>query len=169
MLTVKMEKAYNEQINAELYSAYLYLSMSSYLSLNNLNGFANWMKIQYQEETFHAMKFYQYVIDRGGKVVLEAIEKPQITWKNIIDVFESTLKHENHITALINNLMTLAHEEKDHASVSFLNWFVDEQVEEEANVIELLQELRLIEGKGPALFMLDREAKSRVFTPPPAV
>ncbi|MBN2892010.1 MAG: ferritin [Bacteroidales bacterium] len=168
MLTQKMQSEYNKQINAEFYSAYLYLSMSSYLSENNLNGFANWMNIQYQEEMFHAMKFYQYVIERGGKVVLDAIEKPQAEWKDIIDVFESTFEHEKHVTSLVHNLMSVAHEEKDYASVSFLQWFVDEQVEEEANVDELLQQLKLVEGKGSGLFMLDREAKARVFTPPVA-
>lgn len=160
-----MEEEYNKQINAEFYSAYLYLSMSAYLSSINLNGFANWMETQYQEEMAHALKFYNYVIERGGNVTLEAIEKPQTSWNGIVHVFEETLKHEQHVTSLINNLMSVALEEKDHASVSFLQWFVDEQVEEEASVDEVLQQLKLIDGKGSGLFMLDREAKSRVFTP----
>lgn len=160
-----MLKEFNKQINAELYSAYMYLSMSSYLSEQNLNGFASWMNFQYQEETEHAMKFYQYVLDRGGKVELEAIEKPPVDWNGVLDVFDATLKHEQHVTSLINNLMSAAIEEKDHASVSFLQWFVDEQVEEEASVDEILQQLKLIDGKGPGLFMLDREAKARTANP----
>ncbi|MBN2662739.1 MAG: ferritin [Bacteroidales bacterium] len=165
MINKKIEQEFNKQINAEFYSAYLYLSMSAYLSSINLSGFANWMEIQFQEEMSHALKFYNYVIERGGSVELEAIEKPRSSWNGIIEIFEETLKHEQHVTSLINNLMTIAFEEKDHASVSFLQWFVDEQVEEEASVDEVLQQLILIEGKGSALFMLDREAKARVFNP----
>ncbi len=166
MISERLEKEINKQINAEFYSAYLYLSMSAYLSSINLNGFANWMRIQYQEEMDHAMRLYNYVIERGGKITLEAIEKPQTQWNGILDVIEHVYKHEQHVTSLINNLMTIALEEKDHASVSFLQWFVDEQVEEEASVDEILQQLKLIDGKGAGLFMLDREAKARVYTPP---
>ncbi len=166
MINEKLQKEFNKQINAEFYSAYLYLSMSAYLSSINLNGFANWMSVQHQEEIAHALKFYNYLIERGGSVELEAIEKPQTKWNGILDVIEHTYKHEQHVTSLINNLMTLALEEKDHACVSFLQWYVDEQVEEEANVDEVLQQLKLINGKGSGLFMLDREAKARVFTPP---
>ena len=161
----KIENLLNEQINAELYSAYLYLSMSSYLSSINLNGFANWMKTQFEEEQFHAMKMYNYVLERGGIVELMAIEKPISQWGDIIDIFRYTLKHEQHVTSLINNLINVAIEEKDHATTNFLQWFIDEQVEEEANVSDLLGQLELIEGKGSALFMLDREAKQRVFNP----
>lgn len=166
MINPKIQEEFNKQINAELYSAYLYLSMSAYLSSTNLSGFANWMKIQYQEETAHAMFFYDYVIERGGEVVLNTIEKPKTKWKNILEVIEETYNHEQHITSLINNLMTVAHEEKDYASISFLQWFVDEQVEEEANVDQIRQQLILTEGKGSGLFMLDREAKARVFNAP---
>ncbi len=166
MLSKKLEQEFNKQINAEFYSAYLYLSMSAYLSSINLNGFANWMEVQYQEEMSHAQKFYNYVIERGAKIELMAIEKPQTEWKGILDVIEHVLKHEQHVTALINNLMKIAHEENDYAAISFLQWYVDEQVEEEASVDEVLQQLKLIDGKGSALFMLDREAKARVFTPP---
>lgn len=161
MLNKKIEHEINNQINAEFYSAYLYLSMSAYLTTINLNGFANWMKLQYQEEIEHAMKFYNYIIDRGGKVTLQAIEKPKIEWTGIVNIFEETLAHEQHVTALINNLMTIAINEKDHASVSFLQWFVDEQVEEEASADEILQQLKLINGKGSGLFILDREAMNR--------
>ncbi len=161
MLSKKIEKEFNTQINAEIYSAYLYLSMSAYLSSVNLNGFANWMKVQYEEEMQHAFKFYNFILDRGGIVELDTIEKPKKEWNNVVEVFEDSLKHEQHVTSLINNLMDLAKEENDHASVSFLHWFVDEQVEEEASVDEILQQLKVIEGKGSGLFMLDREAKSR--------
>ncbi len=161
MLSKKIEKALNEQINAELYSSYLYLAMSSYLSSVNLNGFATWMRLQAQEELTHAMKFYDYVVERGGRVILEAIDKPQAEWKDVVEIFEAALEHEKYITGRINDLMTLAMDEKDHATASFLQWFVDEQVEEEASVDEILQQLKMIDGKGPGLFMLDREARQR--------
>lgn len=166
MLSKNLEKEINEQINAELFSAYLYLSMSAYLAENNLSGFSNWMKVQFEEEQFHAMKFYNYVLERGGKIELDKIEKPQITWAKTLDVFEDSLKHEEYITSRINNLVNIAIEEKDHATVNMLQWFIAEQVEEEANVSEILDQLRLIDGKGSGLFMLDREAKLRTFTPP---
>lgn len=166
MLSKKMEAALNEQINAELFSAYLYLSMSAWFEAKNLKGFANWMYIQWQEETAHAMKFFKYVSERGGTVTLKAIDKPKGTWKNIIEVYAETLKHEQHVTSLINNLVNIAVAEKDHATGNFLQWFVAEQVEEEATASEILEELKLIEGKGPALLMIDREMRQRVFTPP---
>lgn len=166
MINEKLQKEINKQINAEFYSAYLYLSMSAYLDSINLTGFANWMQVQFQEEMFHAQRFFNYLLERGGKVNLEQIEKPQTSWKGILDVIENTYKHEQNVTSLINNIMTVAIEEKDHACISFFQWFVNEQVEEEANVDAILQQLKLIEGKGSGLFMLDREAKARVFTPP---
>jgi len=166
MIPKKLEKALNEQIKAEFYSAYLYLSMSAYLTDVSLLGFANWMRVQFEEEQFHAMKIYDFVLDRGGKVKLKSIEAPKHSWKNIIDVFEDVLAHEQHVTSLINNLMELALAEKDHATVNFLQWFVDEQVEEEATVSDLLAQLKLVEGKGTGLFMLDREAAKRQFTEP---
>jgi ferritin len=165
MLSKKMEAALNEQINAELFSAYLYLSMSAWFETKNLKGFANWMYIQWQEETAHAMKFFNYVNERGGTVTLKAIDKPKATWKNIIEVFAETLKHEQHVTSLINNLVNIAVAEKDHATNNSLQWFVAEQVEEEATASEILEELKLIEGKGPALLMIDREMRQRVFVP----
>ncbi len=160
-----MEKALNEQINAEMYSSYLYLSMSAYFTDMNLNGFANWMRVQAQEELAHAMKFFDFVNERGGRVELKAIDKPQKEWKSVLEVVQETMKHEQHITALINNLVNIAIAEKDHASNSFLQWFVNEQVEEESNVNDLLAQLKMIEGKGPGLFMMDRELKTRVFVP----
>jgi len=166
MLHKKIEKALNDQINAEFESAYLYLSMATFLNNQNLAGFSSWMKAQYEEEKFHAMKMYDFVLERGGTVVLDTIKKPKIKWKNIIDVFKDTLKHEQEVTKLINNLTSLAMDERDHATVNFMQWFVDEQVEEEATVSELLAQLVLVEGKGSGLFMLDREAGQRKFTEP---
>ena len=166
MLNTRLEVELNKQLNAELYSAYLYLSMSAYLASKNLSGFSNWMKVQFEEEQFHALKLYNYIIDRGGKVTLTAIEAPKTEWNDILDVFEDVLAHEEKVTGLINELMNVAMEEKDHATVSILQWFVTEQVEEEATVSDLLDQLKLVEGKGSGLFLLDREAKQRVFTPP---
>ncbi len=166
MLPKKIEKALNKQINAEFYSAYMYLSMASFLDKIHLNGFSNWMRVQFEEEQFHAMKFYDYVLERGGEVRLTAIEKPPYAWKDIIDIFEATKKHEQEITEMINNLVDLAIKEKDHATANFLQWFLEEQVEEEASVDELLSQLKLVGGKGSGLFILDREAKQRSFIPP---
>lgn len=166
MLSSKMEKALNEQINAEMYSAYLYLSMASYFESQNLPGFANWMNIQFKEEWAHAMKFFNFVIERGGKVELQAIAKPNNKWKNAVEVFEETYKHEQHVTSLIHNLVTLAIAEKDYPSNSMLQWFVDEQVEEESTAAALLDKLKMIDGKGPGMFMMDAELKTRVFIDP---
>ncbi len=163
MLSKKIEKAINKQINAEFASAYLYLSMSSWFSNRSLDGMANWMMIQFQEEQSHALKFYRYVIERGGTVVLDAIETPEKEWNNPLHVFEETLKHEQLVTSLINNLVDLAKEERDHATESMLRWFVDEQVEEEANADAIVNQLKLIGDKGHGIFMIDREMKSRIF------
>lgn len=166
MLNEKIEKALNEQINAEMFSAYLYLAMVAYFQDKNLNGFAHWMTIQNQEETFHAMKFFRYVAERGGRVTLEAIEKPQFEWKNPLDAMEAAQNHEAYITQRINSLVDLAIEEKDHATASFLRWFVDEQVEEEDSVNAVVQKLRLVGNDGGGLFMMDRDMAARVYTPP---
>ena len=166
MLPKKIEKALNEQINAEFYSAYLYLSMSAYLNDISLTGFAGWTRAQYEEEMFHAMKMYDFVLERGGKIKLKAIETPKHQWKGIIDVFEDILAHEQKITGLINDLVSLGIDERDHATVNFLQWFVDEQVEEEASVSDLLAQLKLVGGNGSGLFMLDRETAQRKFVKP---
>jgi ferritin len=163
MLKEKMLNALNEQINAEQYSALLYLSMSAYFSDKGLPGFANWMYIQYQEELTHANKLFNYVVERSGKAQVKAIEQMPTEWDGIIDVFEKTLEHEQKVTNLINNLVDVAIEVKDHATQSFLQWFVDEQVEEEANVEEILDTLKLINGQGNGIFMLDREMRQRTF------
>lgn len=168
MLTPAMEKALNDQVNAEMFSAYLYLAMVAYFEDNNLPGFANWMTVQNQEETFHAMKFFKYISERGGRVTLEAIEKPQFEWESPLAAMEAALKHEKYITGRINDLVNLAIEEKDHATNSFLRWFIDEQVEEEDNVNGVVQKLRLAGKDGGGLFMMDRDLATRVFTPPVA-
>uniref|UniRef100_UPI0032178BAB ferritin n=1 Tax=uncultured Draconibacterium sp. TaxID=1573823 RepID=UPI0032178BAB len=163
MLKEKMLAALNEQINAEHYSALLYLSMSAYLNEKGLPGFANWMYVQYQEELSHANKFYNYIVERGGKVELKAIKQMPTEWEDVIGIYKATLEHEQMVTGLINNLVDVAIDERDHATQSFLRWFVDEQVEEEANVTEILDTLKLINGQGNGIFMLDREMRSRVF------
>lgn len=166
MLGKKMEKALNDQVNAELYSSYLYLSMEAYFQSLSLKGFANWMRCQAQEELFHAMKMYDYIIERGGKVSLAAIEGPQIEWDSTLAVFEATLTHEKKVTALINNLVDIAIEERDHASNSFLQWYVEEQVEEESSVDDVIQQLKLMGDASNGLFLIDRELAARVFTMP---
>jgi ferritin len=165
MLKEKVLKALNKQINAEQYSALLYLSMSAWFEEKGLPGFANWMYVQYQEELTHANKIFKFVVERNGRAEIKAIEQMPAEFNSILDVAEKTLQHEQHVTSLIGNLMDIATEEHDHATQSFLQWFVDEQVEEEANVTEILDSLRLIEGeaKGNGLFMLDRELRQRTF------
>lgn len=163
MLKEKVLNAINNQINAEFYSAYLYLSMSAYFMNKGLPGFGNWMFVQYQEELTHCNKFFRYVNERGGRVLLKGIDPVPVDFDGIIDVFEKTLAHEQHVTDLINKLVDVAIEESDHATQSFLKWFVDEQVEEEANANEILDTLKLINGQGNGIFLLDREMRQRVF------
>lgn len=168
MLNEKIEKALNDQINEELFSAYLYLSMSAWFETINLKGFANWMNVQNQEEQFHAMKIFNFINERGGTVKLQAIKEPQISWKSPLDAFEAAYKHEQHITGRINDLVHLAMDEKDRATQIFLEWFVTEQVEEEAAADEIIQNLKLVGDQGQGIFMLDRELGQRTFAPPPA-
>jgi ferritin len=166
MFTKKMESALNDQVNAELFSSYLYLSMSAWFIRKNLPGFAHWMYIQTQEEAAHAMLFFNYINERGGKAELKAIAQPEIEWDDPIKVFEAVLAHEQKVTGLIYNLVDIAIQEKDHATNNKLQWFVAEQVEEEANATEILEQLRIVEGKGQGLLLLDRELKARVFNNP---
>ena len=168
MINKKMEEALNEQVNAELYSAYLYLSMESYFKSLNLNGFANWMRVQTQEEMIHAMKIYDFINGRGGRVILKAIEGPPIEWDSPLAVFEAVYAHEQKVTGLINELVNLAIKEKDHATSTFLQWFVNEQVEEESSADEVVKQLKMMESAPGGMFMLDRELGQRVFTPPAA-
>jgi ferritin len=163
MLTKRMEKELNAQINAEYWSAYLYLSMSAYLEKEGLSGVASWFRVQYQEEISHALKFFDYVVERGGRVILAPIKEVPQEWNGIIDIFEETLKHEQTVTGLINNLMDIAIEEKDYAAKSFLQWYVDEQVEEESGVQSILDQLKMVDGKGNGLFMINKELGQRTF------
>jgi len=166
MLSEKMSKALNKQINAEMYSAYLYLSMAAYFESVSLSGFAKWMEMQTMEEMSHAKKMYDFVNERGGRVILEAIEQPKTEWSSPLEAFEDAYKHEQYVTSLINSLVDLALEEKDHATNNFLQWFVAEQVEEEASADAIVQKLKLVGGKGNAIFMMDRELGQRTFTLP---
>ena len=161
-----MENALNEQVNAEFHSAYLYLSMSAYFQSVGLVGFANWMRVQYQEELAHAARFFDYVNERGGRVKLTPIGEVQVEYSGVVDVYEETLTHEQLVTGLINRLMDIAIQESDHATKSFLQWFIDEQVEEESNVEQILNNLRLIKGEGQGLLMMDREMNTRVYVDP---
>jgi len=166
MLSEKIGEALNAQINAELYSAYLYLSMSACFSSINLPGFASWMKVQAQEEMLHASMFYDYVNERGGRVRLKEIAAPPNEFDSPLAIFEATLGHERKVTGLINDLVNIAIEEKDHAAQVFLQWFVSEQVEEESTADGILQKLKLIGDDKSGLFMMDQELGRRVFTMP---
>lgn len=163
MINKKMETEINDQINAEFWSAYLYLSMSSWFNDQNLPGFANWMYVQYQEEISHGMKMFRYIQERGGSVKLLPIAAVQTEWASPSDAFKNTLEHERKVTSLINHLMDTAFEIKDYASISFLNWYIDEQVEEEATADEILQALLVIEKDPAALRLYDKEFATRVF------
>lgn len=162
-MSKKMIDALNEQIKNEYYSAYMYLAMSAYLADLGLPGFASWMRIQAQEEVTHANKMYDYVLSRGGKIELKAIDAPPKTWKSPLDVMQAAFAHEQFVTRCINELTDLAVKEKDHASQIFLAWYVTEQVEEEENFTDLVNALKLIKGEGQGLLMLDRELGTRVF------
>ena len=168
MIGEKIETAFNEQINWELYSAYLYLSMSAYFLSINLNGFANWMRIQALEEVTHAMKFFDFINERSGRVTLLETKAPPKEWESPLAAFEDAYEHECFVSSRINDLVNLSLDQKDHASNNFLQWFVSEQVEEEASVDEMAQKLKIIGGDGGGLFMLDQELAQRVFTPPGA-
>lgn len=168
MLSQKMNDALNEQVKWELYSSYLYLGMSSWYNQQGLPGFANWMMMQAQEEMFHAMKFYAYILERGGATQLHAIDAPTQSWESPLAVFEYALNHEYSVTKRINDLMDVAYAEKDHACTIFLQWFVTEQVEEEDSFNEILSKLKLIGGQGEGLFMMDKELAGRPAPSAPA-
>ncbi|MBN1407958.1 MAG: ferritin [Calditrichaceae bacterium] len=161
MISKKIEKAFNDQINAELYSEYLYLAMSAYCETIDLPGFAAWMKQQAAEEHIHAMRFYDFVFDRDGRVELEAIAKPQAEYKSILDMFENVLKHEQHVTKLIHDLYALALKENDYAAQVELQWFIAEQVEEEKTAKDIIQQLKWVGDKSTALYMLDQKLAAR--------
>jgi len=161
MLSKQLQDAINEQINLELYSAYVYLSMAAHFEGENLGGFANWMRVQFQEETGHAMKFFKYVYDRGGKVILKAIAQPAAKFKAPLDVFHIVLDHEQKVTASINKLYELAVKEKDYASQTFLQWYINEQVEEEKNALDIINMLEMIGNTPISLMMADKQLGAR--------
>lgn len=163
MLNKKVEEALNAQINAELWSAYLYLSMSAYCHSAGQPGMAKWYEVQFGEEQDHAKILFNYVIQRNGKVDLKAIKEVPTTWESVLDVFESTLKHEQTVTALINNLFALTTQENDYATQSMLKWFIDEQVEEEENATNIIDNLKMIKDNGYGLYMLDKELAARTY------
>jgi ferritin len=167
MLKKNVQDAINDQINAELYSAYLYYSMVAYFESISLKGFSHWMRVQALEEMTHVQKFFSYINDRGGRVLLTPIEAPPTEWDSPLAIFEATYAHEVQVTALINKLMDLAVAESDHATCHFLQWFVGEQVEEEASADDIVQKLKLVSKSEGGLFLLDQEMDKRVFVPPP--
>lgn len=166
MISEKIAQSINLQINREMYSAYLYLAMSAYCENIDLPGFANWFRIQYQEEMVHAFGLFDYLIERDGKPELMAIEQPPTDFGKPLQVFEQALEHERKVTAWINDLVTLAIAEKDYAAQNFLQWYVNEQVEEEATAKTIIQELKMAGNDGSTLFMINRELGQRVFTAP---
>jgi ferritin len=166
MISERMQEALNGQLNAELYSSYLYMSMAAYFQDLNLGGFANWMRVQAQEELVHAMKFYDFINERGGRVVMKPIDGPSTEWDSPLAAFEAVLAHEQKVTGLINDLVELALAEHDHATNIFLQWFVTEQVEEEDSANDVVQKIKLMGDARGGLFMLDRELGQRTFTQP---
>ncbi len=168
MFSEKMTKAMACQVNAEFYSAYLYLAMNSYLSSINLAGMAHWMKMQTQEELFHGTKLYDFVLERNGRIILAGIAQPRGEWDSPLDVFEHVYAHEQKVTGLINDLINIAQDERDHATNIFLQWFITEQIEEEANSSGIVHKLQLIGNDASGLFALDQNLGSRIFTMPTA-
>ncbi|MFH1850000.1 MAG: ferritin [archaeon] len=160
-ISTKMQDALNGQVNAELYSAYLYLSMSAYFESQNLGGLAHWLRVQAREETGHAMKIYDYVAERGGTVKLAEIKAPPARWDSPLNAFEDAYAHETKVTVMINDLLKIAHAENDPATAARLQWFVTEQVEEEATTDDVVQKLRMIGASKNGLFMLDAHLGKR--------
>lgn len=161
MISKTLQDAINDQINKELYSSYLYLSMAAYFENKNLPGFAKWMHVQEGEERGHAMRLYQFLVDRGGRVILKAIAEPEGDWKSSLDLFKQVAAHEAQVTASINSVYALALKEIDYATQMALQWFITEQVEEEKNAAEIVQQLELIEARGTAVLMLDHRLGKR--------
>jgi ferritin len=161
MLSKVLQDAINEQIKNELYSAYLYLAMAAYSEANSLPGFAHWLRVQSDEEVAHAMKFFDFVNERGGRVVLHAIDQPPVEFESPVKIFEETLNHERKVTGMIHHLYELALKEKDYPAQVMLHWFIDEQVEEESNATQIVDTLEMIGDTGQALVMFDRELGKR--------
>lgn len=166
MINEKVLKVLQEQLNKEFYSAYLYLSMSAHFEDKGLKGFANWMKIQAQEEQYHARFIYDFIVNRNEKVILTEIAAPPSDWGSPLQIMEVSLKHEEGVTASINNIISVAEEAKDRATMSYMYWFIDEQVEEEANVKTIIDSLKFIGDDKTATYMLDQELAKRVLNPP---
>lgn len=161
MIGKKMEEAINKQINAEFYSSFLYLAMSADFEEKNFKGFANWLKVQAAEEYEHAMRLYKHLVERGGRVKLTAIDGPKAEWKTALEAFEEAYGHEQKVTAMIYKLVEISKDEKDYAAESMLKWFVDEQVEEEAQTLEIVDQLKLIGDSKGSLFMVDHRLAKR--------
>ena len=161
MLTDRLQEAINQQINSEMYSAHLYLSMAAYFETLSLTGFARWMRLQFDEETSHALKLFDYVNDRDGRVTLQAIEQPPIEFESPHSVMRIALEHERHVTAMINNLYALAVAENDYPTHVLLEWFVSEQVEEEKTLIEIVDRMDLIGDDGTGLIIMDQRLGER--------
>ena len=168
MISEKLQQAINNQINREFFSEYLYLSMAGHCMTINMDGIANHFMVQAQEEHQHALKFFNFVHDRGGRVTLEALDKPKSTFSNLAEVFEEAMAHEHMVSRAINELMDIGIKENDHAVISFLKWFVDEQVEEESTVSKLLHKIKLIGDDGHGLLMIDNELSQKKFVAPPS-
>ena len=164
MISKKIEEALNAQINAEFWSAYLYLSMSANFAVKGNPGFANWFNIQFKEEQDHAQIFIKYLLSRGGKVVLSPIEAVKTEWESPLDAYKDTLEHEKKVTSMINNLYALASAENDYATQSMLKWFIDEQVKEEETAQGLIDSLTMIKDNGFGIYMLDKELSARTYT-----
>ncbi len=161
MNSQQVQNEMNEQIKHELYSAYLYLAMAAHFEAENLMGFAHWMKVQSKEEVEHAMKFYEFIHDRNGRVTLQAIDQPPTQFGSPESMFEQSLEHEQFITGRIDHIYAVAMQENDYAAISFLKWFVDEQVEEEKNAVQILDTLKMVGNNPAGLFMADRQLASR--------
>lgn len=166
-MNTTMTVALTEQIKMEIASSHLYLNMSAYFQDAGLSGFSHWMRVQFMEESAHAMMMYDYLLARGGKFAMLTIPAPESEWADAIQVFAHTLDHEKMVTGLINNLVRLSREENDYATEIFLQWFITEQVEEEENVKDILNKLKLIGGEGQGLLSMDQELAKRVFVAPP--
>ncbi|MFW6113582.1 MAG: ferritin [Actinomycetota bacterium] len=168
MISERMQEALNDQMKWEFYSEFLYLAMAGYFMSQSLDGFANWMTIQAEEERSHALMFFNYIDEAGGRPMIYAFDQMDNEYESVMDVFEKTVEHEILVTRRINDLMDLAVEEKDHATASFLDWFVKEQVEEVASPQKILDQLKMLKDDNRGVLMIDRELSQRVFHPPAA-
>ncbi|MBF0105190.1 MAG: ferritin [Deltaproteobacteria bacterium] len=168
MINERIAKLINDQMNFEVESAYLYFAMAADLDCRDLDGFSNWMKIQGQEELQHVTRFYTYLVEREGRPFFTGMPAPQKEWESPLSIFQAALVHERKVTDRINKIITAAHEEGDHATVNYVNWFINEQIEEEANVKTVIAQLKLIQDSGQGMFMLNKELAARQLTVPPA-